>query len=153
MTDKPTRPNRGLASSQTAREINQDIVLRTIHLRQPVSRADLARLTGPQASTVSPIIGQLIEEGWVSPGTLGRLPRGRGPTFMGLDEKHVTPAVDLRPGEGNLASIDIHGKIFRRETIQFSSLGTARGRAVPNPTSGPHLTAFRGRPDRCGRRF
>ena len=77
MTDKPTRQNRGLASSQTAREINRDIVLRTIHLRQPVSRADLARLTGLQASTVSLIIGQLIEEGWVSPGTLGRLPRGR----------------------------------------------------------------------------
>jgi predicted NBD/HSP70 family sugar kinase len=127
VTDKPTRQNRGLASSQTAREINRDIVLRTIHLRQPVSRADLARLTGLQASTVSLIIGQLIDEGWVSPGTLGRLPRGRRPTFVSLDEKHVTLAVDLRPGKANLAAIDIHGKILKRQTIEFSFTGAARG--------------------------
>src|ERR1700751_1034991 len=115
LTDKPTRQNRGLASSQTARAINRDIVLRTIHLRQPVSRADLARLTGLQASTVSLIISQLIDEGWVSPGTLGRLPRGRRPTFVSLDEKHVTLAVDLRPGKANVGIVDIHGKILRRE--------------------------------------
>jgi predicted NBD/HSP70 family sugar kinase len=156
VTDKPTRQNRGLASSQTAREINRDIVLRTIHLRQPVSRADLARLTGLQASTVSLIIGQLIEEGWVSPGTLGRLPRGRRPTFVSLDEKHVTLAVDLRPGKANMAAIDIHGKILRRETIEFSGLGAAKGeggsksdiRATFNAISrsaGPLRAAFRGR--------
>jgi predicted NBD/HSP70 family sugar kinase len=154
VTDKPTRQNRGLASSQTARAINRDIVLRTIHLRQPVSRADLARLTGLQASTVSLIIGQLIDEGWVSPGTLGRLPRGRRPTFVGLDEKHVTLAVDLRPGKANVGIIDIHGKILRRETIEFSSLGAGRGeskselRATFNAlsrTAGPLRTAFRGR--------
>ncbi len=156
MTDKPTRQNRGLASSQTAREINRDIVLRTIHLRQPVSRADLARLTGLQASTVSLIIGQLIEEGWVSPGTLGRLPRGRRPTFVSLDEKHVTLAIDLRPGKANLAAIDIHGKILRRETIEFSGPAVAWGeggsksdlRATFNAisrTAGPLRAAFRGR--------
>jgi predicted NBD/HSP70 family sugar kinase len=156
VTDKPTRQNRGLASSQTAREINRDIVLRTIHLRQPVSRADLARLTGLQASTVSLIIGQLIEEGWVSPGTLGRLPRGRRPTFVSLDEKHVTLAIDLRPGKANLAAIDIHGKILRRETIEFSGPAVAWGeggsksdlRATFNAisrTAGPLRAAFRGR--------
>jgi predicted NBD/HSP70 family sugar kinase len=156
VTDKPTRQNRGLASSQTAREINRDIVLRTIHLRQPVSRADLARLTGLQASTVSLIIGQLIEEGWVSPGTLGRLPRGRRPTFVSLDEKHVTLAVDLRPGKANLAAIDIHGKILKRETIEFSGPGTARGEARSNSdlraifsalsrAASPLRSAFRGR--------
>ena len=130
--------------------------MRTIHLRQPVSRADLARLTGLQASTVSLIIGQLIEEGWVSPGTLGRLPRGRRPTFVSLDEKHVTLAVDLRPGKANLAAIDIHGKILRRETIEFSSPGAVRGeggsksdlRATFNAisrTAAPLRAAFRGR--------
>ncbi|HEY1896627.1 MAG TPA: ROK family transcriptional regulator [Terracidiphilus sp.] len=156
MTDKPTRQTRGLASSQTAREINRDIVLRTIHLRQPVSRADLARLTGLQASTVSLIIGQLIEEGWVSPGTLGRLPRGRRPTFVSLDEKHVTLAVDLRPGKANLAAIDIHGKILKCETIEFAAPGTPRGEAgsksdhratfnAISRTAGPLRAAFRGR--------
>jgi predicted NBD/HSP70 family sugar kinase len=120
VTTKPARPNRGVASSQTARAINRDVVLETIHRRQPVSRADLARLTGLQASTVSLIIGQLIEEGWVSPGTLGRLPRGRRPTFVTLNDKHVALAVDLRPTKANLGIIDINGKILSRETIEFS---------------------------------
>jgi len=93
---KTSQAHRGVASSETAREINRDILLHAIHLHQPVSRADLARLTGLQPSTVSVIIGQLIDEGWVLPGTLGRLPRGRRPTFVTLNDRHVALAIDLR---------------------------------------------------------
>ncbi len=118
-TDKPMRPRRAVASSETAREINRDILLHTIHLHQPVSRADLARLTGLQPSTVSVIIGQLIDEGWVLPGELGRLPRGRRPTFVTLNDQHVTLAIDLRPGKANLAVVDINGKILGRDVAMF----------------------------------
>jgi predicted NBD/HSP70 family sugar kinase len=115
--DKPLRSHRAVASSETAREINRDILLHAIHVHQPVSRADLARLTGLQPSTVSVIIGQLIDEGWVLPGTLGRLPRGRRPTFVTLNDQHVTLAIDLRPGKANLAVVDINGKILGRESV------------------------------------
>ena len=108
-----------MASSETAREINRDIVLHAIHLHQPVSRADLARLTGLQPSTVSVIIGQLIDEGLVVPGSLGRLPRGRRPTYVTLNDRHVTLAIDLRPGKANLAVVDINGKILTRESVTF----------------------------------
>ncbi len=120
VTSNDARPMRGVASSETAREINRDIILHTIHRHQPVSRADLARLTGLQASTVSVIIGQLIDEGWVLPGTLGRLPRGRRPTFVTLNDKHVTLGIDLRPGKANLALVDINGNILNRESLVFS---------------------------------
>jgi len=112
---------RGVASSETAREINRDVILQMIHRHQPVSRADLARLTGLQPSTVSAIIGELIEEGWVLPGSLGRLPRGRRPTFVALNDKHVMLAIDVRPGKGNLAVVDINGKILSRSVIPFSA--------------------------------
>lgn len=115
--DEPSQPRRGVASSETARVINRNILLRAIHQHQPVSRADLARLTGLQPSTVSVIIGQLIDEGWVLPGLLGRLPRGRRPTFVTMNDKHVTLAIDLRPGKANLAVVDINGKIMSRDTI------------------------------------
>src|SRR5581483_11487823 len=118
---------RGVASSETAREINRDILLHTIHLHQPVSRADLARLTGLQPSTVSVITGQLIEEGWVLPGTLGRLPRGRRPTFVTLNDKHVTLAIDLRPENANLAVVDINGKILRRDAVAYSAQSASKG--------------------------
>jgi predicted NBD/HSP70 family sugar kinase len=118
-TDKSSRPRHAVASSETAREINREILLHAIHLHQPVSRADLARLSGLQPSTVSVIVGQLIDEGWVLPGTLGRLPRGRRPTFVTLNDQHVTMAIDLRPGKANLAVVDINGKILGRETVAY----------------------------------
>jgi predicted NBD/HSP70 family sugar kinase len=121
---------RGVASSETAREINRDIILHTIHRKQPVSRADLARLTGLQASTVSVIIGLLIDEGWVLPGTLGHLPRGRRPTFVTLNDKHVTLGIDLRPGKANLALVDINGNILNRESLIFSGHGDLRMEAT-----------------------
>lgn len=121
VTDKTTRAPRGVASSETAREINRDVLLHTIHRSQPVSRADLARLTGLQPSTVSVIIGELIEEGWVLPGTLGRLPRGRRPTFVTLNDRHVILAIDLRPDKANFAVVDINGKIITRDTIPISA--------------------------------
>jgi predicted NBD/HSP70 family sugar kinase len=86
-----------------------------------VSRADLARLTGLQASTTSVIIGQLIEEGWVSPGILGHLPRGRRPTFVTLNDKHVSLAVDLRPEKATVGAVDINGKILSQTIVEFSS--------------------------------
>jgi DNA-binding MarR family transcriptional regulator len=126
VTEKANHSHRGVASSETAREINRDILLHAIHLNQPVSRADLARLTGLQPSTVSVITSQLIEEGWVLPGTLGRLPRGRRPTFVTLNDKHVTLAIDLRPDNANLAVVDINGKILRRDTIAYSAPGGSK---------------------------
>ena len=48
------------ATSETARGINRAIVLNLIRKRQPISRADLARASGLQPSTVSLITEQLI---------------------------------------------------------------------------------------------
>jgi predicted ArsR family transcriptional regulator len=137
VNDKPARPRRAVASSETAREINRDILLHAIHLHQPVSRADLARLTGLQPSTVSVIIGQLIDEGWVVPGSWAGCRAGRRPTFVTLNDRHVTLAIDLRPGKANLAVVDINGKILGRETVAFDikAGSTPEEARRPSPTS------------------
>ena len=49
-----------VATSETARDINRRIVLNLIRTHQPISRADLARHSGLQRSTVSVIAEQLI---------------------------------------------------------------------------------------------
>ena len=85
------------ATSGTAREINRRIALNFIRRHSPLSRADLARSSGLQPSTVSAIIDELIGEGWVTEG-IGRAPRGRRPRLLHLNvERAGIIAVDLRP--------------------------------------------------------
>src|SRR5947208_672457 len=86
-----------VASSDVARGINRTVLLSLIRTRQPASRADLARLSGLQRSTVSLIVEQLIDEEWILEGATGRLPRGRRPTFLRLNDRRVIVGVDIRP--------------------------------------------------------
>src|SRR5919197_4075549 len=89
--------NTQVASSETAREIKRGVVLNLVRRRQPISRADLARVSGLQRSTVSLITEQLVREKWVVNGPVGRLPRGRRPTFLRLNDRRAIIVADLRP--------------------------------------------------------
>ncbi len=106
------------ATSETARGINRAIVLNLIRRRQPISRADLARASGLQPSTVSLITEQLIREKWVVYGSVGRLPRGRRPTFLQLNNRRAILALDLRPANSTVAVADVNGSFLERQTIQ-----------------------------------
>jgi predicted NBD/HSP70 family sugar kinase len=105
------------ASSEVVRDINRRIVLNLIRTRHPISRADLARLCGLQRSTISLIVEQLIAESWVIEGPTGRLPRGRRPTFLRLNEERVIVGVDIRPSQITVALADANGKFTSREVI------------------------------------
>src|SRR5947209_20276486 len=98
--------NTQVASSQTARGINRGVVLNLIRRRQPISRADLARVSGLQRSTVSLITEQLIRDNWVVYGPTGRLPRGRRPTFLRLNVQRALVVADLRPVQTTIAMAD-----------------------------------------------
>src|SRR5260370_12581485 len=78
-----------VATSETARDINRRIVLNLIRRHQPISRADLARSSGLQRSTVSVIAEQLIKERWITEGANGHSLRGRRPRFLHLNKEHA----------------------------------------------------------------
>lgn len=105
------------ASSEFVRDINRRIVLNLIRTRQPISRADLARLSGLQRSTISLIVEELVNDHWVIEGPTGRLPRGRRPTFLRLNDDRVIIGVDLRPGETTIALANVNGKFTSQEVI------------------------------------
>jgi predicted NBD/HSP70 family sugar kinase len=110
-----------VATSETARDINRRIVLNLIRSHQPVSRADLARHSGLQRSTVSVIAEQLIREKWVKEGAIGHAPRGRRPRFLHLNKEHVgILAVDIRPAITTIALADVDGHFVAQETIETS---------------------------------
>lgn len=106
-----------VATSETARGINRGIVLNLIRRRQPISRADLARASGLQRSTVSLITEQLIREKWVIYGSTGRLPRGRRPTFLQLNDRRAIVVVDLRPSLTTIAVSDVNGRFLSKQEV------------------------------------
>ena len=110
-----------LASSESARDINRDFVLEIIRSQQPVARADLARVSGLQPSTVSAIVAQLIDEKWVKEGQIARLPRGRHPALLSLNDELVILAVDVRPKQAIVALLDLNGRYLAREVVPLVS--------------------------------
>lgn len=112
------------ATSETARLINRRIALNFIRLYQPMSRADLARRSGLQRSTISSIIDQLIDEGWVTEGAIGRSPRGRRPRNLHLNvERAGILGVELRP---ELTTVGLAGVDARfMGQVQFATAATA----------------------------
>ena len=119
-----------LASSETARIINRDIVLELIRTSQPISRADLARRSGLGRSTISQIVEQLIGENWVREGAMGSLPRGRRPTMVGLNGDLVAIAVDIHPRQASVALVDLNGRLLSRWLVPITSDPAASVRLI-----------------------
>jgi predicted NBD/HSP70 family sugar kinase len=109
-----------LASSVTARRINRDIILELIRTRQPISRAELARQSGLQRSTVSQIIEQLLAEKWVCEGQTAVSQRGRRPTLIRLNESLVALAVDIHPRQAVIAMVDLNGRLISRSVVPLT---------------------------------
>ncbi len=120
-TEVPIRPvgtgQAQSASSETAREINRDIVLEAIRSRQPVARVDLTRLTGLQPSTVSAIVDQLVQENWIVEGGTAKRARGRRPTLLSMNGDLLTLAVDIHPERAVLAVVDLNGRFLAQHSI------------------------------------
>ncbi len=110
-----------LASSENARDINRDIVLEIIRSQQPVARADLARSSGLQPSTISAIVEQLIQEKWVAEGAMARRPRGRPSTLLSLNDAMVILVADVRPHQAIVALVDLNGRFLAREAVPLVS--------------------------------
>jgi predicted NBD/HSP70 family sugar kinase len=110
-----------LASSENARDINRDIVLEIIRSQQPVARADLARSSGLQPSTISAIVEQLIKEKWVAEGAMARRPRGRPSTLLSLNDAMVILVADVRPNQAIVALVDLNGRFLAREAVPLVS--------------------------------
>ncbi len=96
-------------------------MLELIRTSQPISRADLARRSGLQRSTVSQIVEQLIREKWVREGSIATAPRGRRPTMIGLNEDVVAVAIDVHPRQAIVAVVDLNGRLLSRSLVPLSS--------------------------------
>ena len=127
-----TFTHRQSATNRTPREINRNLVFNLIRIQQPVSRADIARVSGLQRSTVSLIVEDLIKEKWIIEGSTGRLPRGRRPTFLQLNDQRAVIAVDIHPLRTTVAVANLGGHIVAQNLV---ALPPSSGKAIQAITS------------------
>lgn len=109
--------NKASASNKIPRQINRNLLFNQIRARAPISRADLARVSGLQRSTVSLIVEELLAARWIVEGSMGHLPRGRRPTFLDINSQRSVLALDIHPSQTSLAIADLGGKIISQNLL------------------------------------
>lgn len=110
-----------IARSNTIRGINKQIVLSYVRDRAPISRAEIARQTELQRSTVSAIVDNLQADGLIEETGTGASSGGRKPTLLQL--KTGVPCavgVDVTPLQTTVALADLAGRILHKETFPTS---------------------------------
>ena len=101
------------ATHQQTRAFNQRLVLRALHDRSPLSRADLARLTGLTRTSVGDLVGTLLDDGLIEAVGRGRSSGGRSPILLRVapDGRHLI-GLDLGEAEFGGAVVNLHGEIL-----------------------------------------
>ena len=103
------------ARLNTIRDINRQIVLNYVREREPISRADIARETDLQRSTISAIVEDLKTEGLVEEVGEGESTGGRRPTMLRLRTKEaIAIGVAITPGLTTVATSDLAGRVIEQ---------------------------------------
>ncbi len=100
-----------------SKNINRMVVLRLLREQEGLSRADLADRSGLTRSTVSLLVKELIDEGWLREDDVpvtGQL--GRRPTPLQLDgRRFVLVGAELAPDTIRVVATSIQGAVLERD--------------------------------------
>src|ERR1041384_3606946 len=109
------------ARSSTIRDINRQIVLNYVRDREPISRAEIARETALQRSTISTIVEDLKAEGLIEAIGEGESNGGPRPTLPRLRASGALAiGVDVTPSGTTVATCDLAGRVLEREEFAMS---------------------------------
>lgn len=100
------------------RNINQTLLLHLIRDKQPISRAEIAKITGLRAGTISSIVNRLIENGAIYEGAEGPSSGGRKPTYLYINgENAYVLAIDIGVHDTVYAVSDFGGRILMQKSL------------------------------------
>jgi predicted NBD/HSP70 family sugar kinase len=100
-----------VAKRGTSREINRQIALTLVRTRQPISRADLARVMGLRRGAVTLLVNELIAAGLIFEGAKGESKRGRKPKYLFIDSRQrCAVAIDIRVSRTFILITDLVGQ-------------------------------------------
>lgn len=99
------------ASPSTIRDINRSILLNLIRMHQPVSRARLAVMTGMFRSSISDIVKELVDTGFLIEKRAKPEGRGRVPVMLSLNDRGFEViGVSVRFDQTTVAKAGLTGK-------------------------------------------
>ena len=106
------------ATHQQTRTYNQQLLLRALHDDSPLSRADLARLTGLTRTSVSDLVGSLIDDGLIEEVGRGRSSGGKSPILLRVaPEGRLLISLDLGEAQFSGAVVNLRGEILRSASL------------------------------------
>jgi len=114
-------PYQRTASNKMPRRINTKLIVDILRKQEPLSRVDLAKISGLQASTVSLIAEELVREGWVEEGEFVTGAMGRRPRLLSLSHRRCVIAIDVHPRQTRIAVVDITGTIVWQGELELAA--------------------------------
>jgi predicted NBD/HSP70 family sugar kinase len=120
-TRKPNLSEVKAASHDVLRTVNRRILLNILSERQPISRADIAKISGLNKATVSTITGELLKESFIVEEGLGRTTPigGKPPTPLRINElRYGLFGLDIRADETILALSDFQNRLVARKSYE-----------------------------------
>jgi predicted NBD/HSP70 family sugar kinase len=122
LSRKPNLDSVRAAGHDTLRLVNSRILLNILSDRQPISRAELAKVSGLNKATVSMITGELLRDRYIveEDGTGRTTPiGGKPPTPLRLNPlRHGLFGLDVRADETILALADFNSRIVARRSFE-----------------------------------
>ncbi len=122
-------------TGQDARRQNRRLVLRIAYEAGATSRADVARITGLTRASVSDIVRDLVDDGYLRKVGVGESTGGKPPTMFRFEPAArtiVTLDLSRQPFTG--AVHDLRGAVLRRRSLRATGL---TGRTGPRPGHRP----------------
>jgi len=121
------------ATHQQTRAYNASLVLRALYDRGPISRADVARLSGLTRTTVGDVVGELIADGLAREMGRGPSTGGKQPILLELVDgaRHVI-GLDLGEFVFRAAVVDLRGHVLATAERTVTGLDGDASLAVVN---------------------
>jgi predicted NBD/HSP70 family sugar kinase/biotin operon repressor len=111
------------ATHRQTRTFNQQLVLRALYDDSPLSRADLARLTGLTRTSVSDLVGSLIDDGLIEEVGRGRSSGGKSPILLRVvPDGRLLIGLDLADSQFSGAVVNLRGEVLRSVQLPLEGL-------------------------------
>ncbi|NMC30518.1 MAG: ROK family transcriptional regulator [Pelolinea sp.] len=108
------------ADRDLMRGINRSIILNVIKAHGPISRADIAHLTGLSPATVTSITGLLIEEDLIFEKSTGDSSGGRPPILLALNPRGgFVIGIKLMESQAVAALTDLNATVIEKTNVEL----------------------------------